>query len=170
MKNEEVKYLLNSHHELILALKKMNNGLEEMNLLMREFGKRMRNMSDNKDELDLTNYPALDEFLNKKKRYFILDENKNAIPASLFEWADFFENADRHVKEDCINDYRISTVFLGLNHNYDPFDNKPHIFETMVFKGDIGSDIYCDRYATRQEAEDGHARAVQWVNSGCKDK
>jgi len=30
-----IKYLLNSHHELIKALQKNNKGLEEMNILIR---------------------------------------------------------------------------------------------------------------------------------------
>ncbi len=33
---KEINYLLNSHHELIIALKKNNDGLQEMNLLMRD--------------------------------------------------------------------------------------------------------------------------------------
>lgn len=33
--NEEIKYLLNSHHELIKAIKATNSGLKEMNLGIR---------------------------------------------------------------------------------------------------------------------------------------
>lgn len=33
--NEEIKYLLNSHHELIKAIRQTNKGLEEMNILIR---------------------------------------------------------------------------------------------------------------------------------------
>ncbi len=33
--NEDIRFLLNSHHELIKTIQKTNRGLEEMNLLMR---------------------------------------------------------------------------------------------------------------------------------------
>ncbi len=32
---KNVKYLLNSHHEMILAMKKNNDGLMEMNIFLR---------------------------------------------------------------------------------------------------------------------------------------
>lgn len=32
---EEIRYLLNSHHELIKAIQRSNEGLMEMNLLLR---------------------------------------------------------------------------------------------------------------------------------------
>jgi len=32
---EEMKYLLNSHHELIKVMKRNNDGLQEMNILLR---------------------------------------------------------------------------------------------------------------------------------------
>jgi hypothetical protein len=127
-------------------------------------------MSD--DQPDLTNYPDLNEFLNEKKGYYMLDKDRNIIPASLLEWGTYLENTrkERIVKKDHVNGYRVSTVFLGLDHNYDPSDNKLHIFETMVFKERTLEDIYCDRYATWEEAEIGHARAMQWVKDGCKDE
>lgn len=104
-------------------------------------------------------------------RYFIL-KGKKAIPCNLLEWSTWFENApDRSVGDTHINDYWISTVFLGLNHNCysNQIQKKPHIFETMVFdKND--RDIYCDRYSTWEEAEAGHEKAIQWVKNGCKDE
>lgn len=117
---------------------------------------------------DFSKYPALDEYFNKKKEHFILDENKNVIPASLLEWGEFFENTreERIVNRTEINGLRVSTVFLGLDHS---FDGSLHIFETMVFKkkSEVG---YCERYSTWQEAEEGHKRAIEWVKNGCKDE
>ncbi len=119
---------------------------------------------------DFKRYPALDEFFNKKDK-FILDENNNAIPATLMEWSTFLEEATprrRRVGRDFINDCTVSTVFLGHDHYFcfnDDLPPKLHIFETMVFKNE--SDIYTDRYSTWQEAEEGHQKAIDWVKNGC---
>lgn len=118
---------------------------------------------------------AIDSYWNKKD-YFILDENKNVIPASLIEWGTYLEEIDKRiVKKDMINDLQVSTVFVGMDMNghFLDADNisdyKPAIFETMIFPRD-GGDIYCDRYATWKEAEEGHQKAVQWVKDGCKEE
>jgi hypothetical protein len=60
---------------------------------------------------------------------------------------------------------RVSTVFLGVDHNWlDGGD--PQIFETMVFGGPHDGDQW--RYATWDEAEAGHARTLErerlWLN------
>jgi hypothetical protein len=81
------------------------------------------------------------------------------------EWAGQFEKIESVAKSE-INDNRISTVWLGLDHNY--FGGPPLVFETMVFDKD-GKDIYMDRYTTWQEAEEGHQRAVEWVKNGCNE-
>ena len=53
----------------------------------------------------------------------------------------------------------VSTVWIGLDHNYG--DGPPLIFETMIFGGD--RDQECHRYSTRQEAVEGHSLVVQSV-------
>lgn len=114
--------------------------------------------------------------LLKEKDKFILDENKNAIPATLMEWAGWLEGDcdKRIVGRSRIDDKLVSTVFLGLDHGYPELLKvcrelyKPKIFETMVFEKK--EDIYCDRYSTWKEAEKGHQKAIDWVNNGCKDR
>lgn len=60
--------------------------------------------------------------------------------------------------------YWVSTVWLGMNHNY--FDKGPPlIFETMVFEDGM-SDVYCDRYPTERSAREGHALVVASLISG----
>lgn len=129
---------------------------------------------------DLSKHPHLEKF-NKKKDYFILDENRNAIPATLMEWAEYFENTKKRiVKQENIGDYWISTVFFGLDYGLiemfylkeGSMENyKPQIFETMVFtnKQDL-YEIYCDRCSTWKEAEECHEKAIEWVNNGCKNE
>lgn len=105
--------------------------------------------------------------------YYKLDENKNVVPSSLEEWAKFIEGKFptnyRHVGDEFINGKRISTVFLGLCHNWNPSSSIPIVFETMIFDGDESLN-YQERYSTWQQAEEGHQRAVEWVNNGCKDE
>jgi len=103
-------------------------------------------------------------------RTYKLDEHKNAIPCSVEEWSDQLEemlkNKTKHVSEETINDYWISTIWLGLDQNWNG-GKFPLLYETMVFNKDH-YEIYCDRYSTWQEAEEGHKKAVEWVKNGCK--
>ena len=69
-----------------------------------------------------------------------------------------------------VNGKWVSTVFIGLDHRWLD-DGKLEIFETMVFdEGKESTEDYCERYATWDEALEGHGRAVQWVKDGCKDE
>ena len=83
--------------------------------------------------------------------------------ADLLEWASWFETADRHVARTDVGPLHVSTVFLGLDHSFSNFpDTTPILFETMIFGADTdGLDHYCDRYASWDEAERGHAAAVE---------
>lgn len=50
---------------------------------------------------------------------YILTEDHRVVPEpDLLTWARWFEDADRHVGQDWVGPYRISTVFLGLDHDY----------------------------------------------------
>ena len=98
---------------------------------------------------------------------YYLNEDKTYRVCSTLEWGNQFEHMDRKVGDDVINSYHISTIWLGLDHNY--FGGEPLLFETMVFdKVGGGTDIYMRRYSTWDEAVEGHKRAVQWVEEGCK--
>jgi hypothetical protein len=85
-------------------------------------------------------------------------------PISREEWARLFED-ERHIAEDEIDDVRVSTVWIGLDHRFLD-DGPPLIFETMIFGGSL--DEYCWRYATEREAREGHARAVELVALGLR--
>jgi hypothetical protein len=83
-----------------------------------------------------------------------------AVEVDLMRWAEWFETADRHVKLTEQGDVRVSTVFLGLDHNFSD-RGPPILFETMAFVGD--DSVGQERYATWAEAEEGHARWVAQV-------
>lgn len=90
--------------------------------------------------------------------HYILDDEHNPVAAGLLEWAEYFENPhNRRVREDFVGSTRISTIFLGLNHQWLP-NKPPLIFETMVFGGQI--DCQQTRYSTWNEAVAGHQAIV----------
>jgi FKBP-type peptidyl-prolyl cis-trans isomerase 2 len=80
-----------------------------------------------------------------------------------------YEEMDRHVAEDFINGKRISTVWLGIDHNHFSA-GEPLLFETMVFnEDDMGNDVYMERYTHWHEAVAGHNKALNWVLDGCNE-
>ena len=93
---------------------------------------------------------------------YILDGH-NPVPCDdLIEWARWFETANRHVAKTKVNkEVTISTVFLGLDHNFG--EGCPALFETMVFGGKL--DEQMERYATWDEAEKGHRKWVEKAGS-----
>jgi len=95
-------------------------------------------------------------------KYYILKDQK-IVAVDLTTWAKWLEknNANRHVKDEKIGDVRVSTVFLGLDHQWG--DGPPLLFETLVFEGELDGDM--ERYSTWDEAEVGHAEMVERVKS-----
>lgn len=94
-----------------------------------------------------------------RDKWYILDGKKAVPVGNVMDWAEWFEKAksERHVAVTEIGDCRISTVFLGLDHNW--FDGPPLLFESMIFGG--AHDGEMDRYGAWEEAEAGHARMVE---------
>ena len=74
----------------------------------------------------------------------------------------------RRVDLTKVGEYEVSTVFLGLDHSFG--SGPPVLYETMIFKGDL-TDLYMERYTTRQLAQGGHNAVVNrlrlgWVPDG----
>lgn len=86
-------------------------------------------------------------------------------PIGLLEWAALMEAVDaRVVGRDDVGDAHVSTVLLGLDHNFG--DGPPVIFETMVFGYGDDEGEYQWRYRTKEEALAGHQRVVAAVRDG----
>lgn len=93
------------------------------------------------------------------------------------QWEGFFKSSyfDTHVAKDIINGYLISTVWLGLNHNFEFDGTPPLIFETMIFEHNSSNqnedglndylDEYIDRYCSYEQALDGHKTACEYTKS-----
>lgn len=85
----------------------------------------------------------------------------------VIQWAEAFGRlAHRHrvVGFAVVGGVEVSTVFLGLDHNFGwlltgEADHRPLLFETMTFPA---SEVW-DRYASWDEAVAGHARCVAAV-------
>ena len=90
--------------------------------------------------------------------------DKEGKSIELMEWGRLSEDKEyKIIKQENIGKYWISTVWLGLGHNFD--DGVPLIFETMVFERKDGKVDFlaldCDRYSTLKEAEEGHKKMVE---------
>ena len=94
--------------------------------------------------------------------YFYKDGTpiKGSFEDAVLEWGNLMKDRSySDIGKTIIGDVKISTVWLGLNHNWDGGD--PLIFETMIFGGE--HDEYQERYSTEQQAKLGHQYAVDLV-------
>lgn len=93
-------------------------------------------------------------------RWYKLNTDKSISPVSP-DGSDMTRDEEKKVARTTVGKKVVSTVFLGLDHNWDP-TGKPLVFETMVFpeEGDYSDEI-CERYHTYKEARSGHAKIVK---------
>jgi hypothetical protein len=96
--------------------------------------------------------------------FYILNKKGEAERCNdIRQWARWFAKAPRHVEDTRLpNGLRVSTVFLGLDHNFSG-KGPPSLFETMVFNADNAAEEYQERYANLEEAIEGHGRAIEWA-------
>jgi hypothetical protein len=83
-------------------------------------------------------------------------------PITFREWGEIREGGPDAIRiaRTEIGEMYVSTVWLGLDHSYG-FEGPPMIFETLIFGGDLDGEMW--RYSTREEAKEGHERAVELV-------
>lgn len=85
----------------------------------------------------------------------------------VLRWGSLFEDLNyRFVANTIIKGYRISTIWLGIDHNFGwLYDGGPHvIFESMVFGPEGASDLDTDRYINEDMARRGHRKMVsKWA-------
>jgi hypothetical protein len=137
--------------------------------------------------------PTPDELHEIVKKAFgpqhaVLDESGEPRPAALMEWANWFEhnyhqrvivrtNIERERPGAGPELYTVSTVFLGVNHQYLP-NAKPLWFETMVFgppylkfyeylnKTDtVRDDLWRRQTTTKTQAIETHAEGLAWLKN-----
>lgn len=87
--------------------------------------------------------------------------NRDLEPISLEEAGKLMADIKaRQIALDEVEDKTVSTVFLVLDHSYVPSQEKPLLFETMVFPTGTYSPVYMNRYHTEDEARRGHDDVV----------
>jgi hypothetical protein len=97
--------------------------------------------------------------------YYVLDAAGNPCKANLTEWAQFFESPKKRVlQQDRVGKYFVSTVFLGIDHNF-AGGGEPLLWETMIFPEGGLRELYQCRYSTLQQAESGHQSALNLARS-----
>jgi hypothetical protein len=89
---------------------------------------------------------------------------REVVPCTVEEWEQWWPRGERIVGRTPLeNGYRVSTVFLGLDHSFG--DGPPLWFETMVFPVDSYTEEDMERYSTWDEAEAGHIAMVRkWMD------
>lgn len=93
--------------------------------------------------------------------YYYRRDGSGPVPYEVLrDEGGFSGRSDTRVARTTVGESDVSTVFLGLDHNWG--DGRPLIFETMVFGGKY--DQECERYSTEAEAVAGHARWVATVS------
>ena len=96
----------------------------------------------------------------------------NKIDLTKFGFRKDFDWETRFDLKTKVGKYEVSTVDLGIDHNFG--FGKPLYYETMIFQknGDEidFSGIYQERYSTEEEAREGHKRAIKYVKELLKEQ
>lgn len=98
------------------------------------------------------------------KIYYILDENKQPVECDAATMQAFLEKEEnqRVALDEIPGGVIVSTVFLGINHNWSSVRSIPILFETMLFDtGDEWEGETQWRYCTYEEAVAGHKETVE---------
>jgi hypothetical protein len=94
------------------------------------------------------------------RKYYILNDDKEPVEADWEEYCKFLDTLENKiVKQETINNTKISTVFLGQDIGDD--SEAPILFETMCFGGALDGDQW--RYQTFDEALKGHQEVIEMV-------
>lgn len=100
----------------------------------------------------------MSKYVKQRPDKYVLDGHATVPWDDLLAWGRWFETADRRVALTEHELFRVSTVFLGLDHQFGP--GPPLLFETMAFERGSSSEIECRRYANWEDAELGHKAMV----------
>ena len=104
------------------------------------------------------------EFMKRNDPMYYTLKGKNPAPCTnVIEWGNWMKEnqANKVIARTEINGKLVSTVFLGIDHNFS--GDNPHIFETMVFhKGKLDEPWFA-RCSTWDEAEAQHLNGIKFA-------
>lgn len=93
---------------------------------------------------------------------YVLNNDGEPVPCiNPDHWREWYGTADRVIARDEIGGIRVSTVFLGIDHQFG--HGIPILYETMTFEENSSGEWrggFQRRYRTRAEALAGHQEAV----------
>ena len=94
------------------------------------------------------------------KKYILNKDGSIQEESDLFKWARWFETENRIIEKTILDksDIMVSTVFLGIDHNFGEA-GPPILFETMIFGGE--HDQWQARASTIEEAKRYHRHAIE---------
>ncbi len=97
-------------------------------------------------------------------RYWTLDpDGKTPVETDRDTWAAWFEQTDKRiVYQTMVDEYQVSTVFLGMDHSFGG-GGPPVLWETMIFGPDDTYEDFQQRYVSYDDAVAGHTQAVTHV-------
>ena len=105
---------------------------------------------------------------------YILVGKTPVLEPDLTKWGSWMQVFNRHVAKTIIGQLYISTVFLGLDHNFYS-EGPPVLWETMIFNKSkptkVGNKFIFDdidiqeRYTTYAKAKAGHNRIVKLLKA-----
>jgi hypothetical protein len=143
-----------------------------------------KKLADYRCDPEFQRFEKLKEELppHMRGRHAILDENGAVRPASLLEWAGWYEHSgQRFIDFIELQEHTVSTIFTGLDMNLNPYSNHALWFETMVFglpketellgrKRMMRPVLWSLRTATKYEALGAHEQGKQWLKAYLKNK
>lgn len=97
-----------------------------------------------------------------RPRYYVLID-KVAVAVDERTWTQALLTVDRRVDKTEIGGMEVSTIFMGLDHNFHA-DGPPILFETMIF-GDLEVTGEQWRCSTWMQAQAMHQKACDLVRS-----
>ena len=92
------------------------------------------------------------------KFYILAADGRTPVEVDVLTWGEWFSTADRTLQRTDIRGGIVSTVFLGLDHNWS-LRGAPVLWETMVFADGV-DDVASERYRSYEDAAAGHAAMV----------
>jgi hypothetical protein len=100
---------------------------------------------------------------NMSNGRYILVRGKPVPEPDLFKWGAWFQDSEKRiVRQEHIGPSMVSTVFLGLDHNWS--DGPPILWETMVFGGKLDQEQNrCS--GNKEQAEAMHHDMVERVKA-----
>lgn len=104
---------------------------------------------------------------NFNDRYILNDQGEPEPCEDLMTWGTWLETSidKRRVARDEVGEYKISTVFLSMDHDFS-MSGIPVLWESMVFKdgsdvSDTEPDLDARRYSSKEDAIKGHKELVE---------